>query len=609
MVLLSNPLALLGLLTLVPLIILYLIKPKPEEAEIPSLIFIRRTIEKESRYNFLRRFIRDPLLLIQALVLSFLTFAMVNPYYVSSVEVESENIALVIDASASMQAVDVSPSRFEKAVEIASASIGNNDRVSIILAESLPLVALEHGKGSEAKALLKSLKPRATETNLGEAILLARELLKSKNNTRILVASDFSFSSTDYEVARKVAESEGILVDYLRVGAEASNVGIVGLTPTRGGFTVRIKNYDDEEVTTALEVYREDAMLFSSTLELPPGRSKLLSLDKLPPGNIEIALRHRDDLRLDDRAYIVISKPEVLRVLLISENQSLYLKHVLNSSGRVELREARPPTLPSFGDYDLIVMDSVDPNSLLPGTIRDLRAYVSEGGNLIVIASDTLPLMSELEALLPVVFKEGYGQGSVEKAAVNQLTMELELRGVVAKYLLAGSKPSAIELAVAAKDKNPVLSFWTLGEGRVFYYGLRPDSTWGNFHLTPSFPIFWLNLLGYVKEEGETKAYKTGDYLALREAAWVKAPSAEFKTDKVYLDEVGFYRFEGRTAGVSLLSEAESNITGVLAEKQFEAKAGRITAEVKREFWEPFLILALALIGAELAVLRYRREF
>lgn len=607
---LSNPIALLGVLTLVPLIILYLIKPKPEEVEIPSLVLVRRMIEKEDRYKaFLRKFIRDPLLLIQALVLSFLTFAMVNPYYVSSVEVESENIVLVIDASASMQASDVLPSRFARAVEIASAAIGDNDRVSIILAESLPLVALDEGSGSEAKALFKSLKPKATETNLGEAILLARELLKDKNNTRILVASDFSFSSTDYEVARKVAESEGILVDYLRASAKGSNVGIVGLTPTKDGLTLRIKNYKDEEVTAALEVYREDALLFSSTVELPPGRSKILSIDKIPPGDIELALRHKDDLRLDDRAYLVIPKPEVLRVLLIRENQSLYLKHVLNSSGRVELREGRPPTLPSFEDYDLIVMDSVDPNSLLPGTIKDLRGYVSKGGNLVVIASDNLPLMGELEGLLPVVFKEGYGQGDVEMVAVNQLTRELELGGVVAKYILAGSKPASIELAVAAKDETPVLSFWHLGEGRVFYYGLKPDTAWGNFHLTPYYPIFWLNLMEYVKEEGETKAYKTGDYLTLREAAWVKTPSAEFKTDKVFLDEVGFYRFEGRKAGVSLLSEAESNITGVLAEKQFEAKTGRITAEVKREFEGYFLILALGLIGAELLVLRYRREF
>jgi hypothetical protein len=605
---LTNPLALLGLLTLVPLIILYLIRPKPLEAEIPSLLFIRRMMEKEDRYRaFLRRLVRDPLLLIQGLVLIFLTLAMVNPYYVGTAEVKSENVALVIDASGSMQARDVPPSRFERAVELAGAAFRGGDRVSIILAESLPAVALKDGSASEARRLLKALKPKATETNLGDAILLARELLRGKNNTRIVVASDFSFSTTDYEAAGKLAESDGILVNYIPVGGRGSNVGIVGLTRSEEGFTLVIKNYDDEEIKATLDVYLGDALLSSLPIELPPGKSRTVYVSKLPAGVIEFALRARDDLSLDDKAYVVVPQVEALKALLIRENESLYLRHVLNSMKNVNLREARPPALPEFKDYDLVVLDSVDPASLLPGTIDDLRSYVLAGGNLVVIASENTAFIKALEPLLPVVFKEGTAQGGVRRVTVNQLTLELELEGAVTKYLLAEAKPGSIELL--ASGETPVLAFWQLGEGRVFYYGLRPSATWGNFHLTPSFPIFWFNLVGYVKEEEEATPYRAGDYLTLGEPTLVKTPSAEFKTDRLYLDEVGVYRLDSREVGVSMLSEAESNITSSFFEEREEGMPGRITVERKIESARIFLLLALALIGTEVALLRYRGEF
>lgn len=229
-----------------------------------------------------------------------------NPYYASTVEV-SENVALVIDAS-----------------------------------------------GSEARRLLKSLKPKATETNLGDAILLAK-------NTRILVASDFSFSTTDHEAARKLAESQGILVNYLPVGGGGSNVGIIGLTRGEEGFTLLVKNYDDEEVRVVLDVYLEDALLSSLPLGLPAGSSRAVYVGELPAGAIEFSLRYRDDLSLDNKAYVVVPAPKKVRVLLIRENESLYLRHVLNSIDNVELREARPPALPEFRGYDLVVLESVDP--------------------------------------------------------------------------------------------------------------------------------------------------------------------------------------------------------------------------------------------------------
>jgi len=101
----ANPLALLGFLSLIPIVILYLIKPKPRDIKIPSLMFILDAERKEHRYEtMLKKIIRDPLMLMQLLFLILLTLAMAAPFYTANETVRADHTVIIIDASASMQA-------------------------------------------------------------------------------------------------------------------------------------------------------------------------------------------------------------------------------------------------------------------------------------------------------------------------------------------------------------------------------------------------------------------------------------------------------------------------------------------------------------------------
>ena len=96
----SNPLALLGLLSIIPLIVIYLIRPKPREILFSSTIFL--TEEKAERSAVLSRLITDPFFWIQLLVLCSLSIAAAGPY-TTEVGTPTSHLVLVVDLSASME--------------------------------------------------------------------------------------------------------------------------------------------------------------------------------------------------------------------------------------------------------------------------------------------------------------------------------------------------------------------------------------------------------------------------------------------------------------------------------------------------------------------------
>ena len=201
----GTPLALLALLSVIPLIILYMLRPKPKVLSIPSLMFVLKLERERKRvYASLTKIVQDPLFLIQLLMLILLSIAAAGYYYTSEEPLSGEHTVLVLDTSASMQ---VEP-RFADAVGIANSYVSKKN--SIILASDSPLLALEAGDASAAQNILKQVKPGAGTADLSAAITSGMRLL-SKEGGRIIVISDFTNWKGDDPVASKsLAESYGI---------------------------------------------------------------------------------------------------------------------------------------------------------------------------------------------------------------------------------------------------------------------------------------------------------------------------------------------------------------------------------------------------------------
>src|SRR3990172_2115445 len=161
----ANQLGLYALLSIIPLIIIYLLRPRPLKIKIPSLMFLM-DIEKKKRLNVFRKFLKDPLFLIQLFVLTLVSLAIAEPFIMANEQAGGGSTVIVLDASASMQA----DGRFEKAVAEANKFLSSKN--TVILAENVPVMVMKEAPAGSAADALTKLKAKATTSDLSSAILL-----------------------------------------------------------------------------------------------------------------------------------------------------------------------------------------------------------------------------------------------------------------------------------------------------------------------------------------------------------------------------------------------------------------------------------------------------
>src|SRR3989338_3379650 len=102
----SNAIGLVSFVSIIGLVVLYFLRPKPFKKVIPSLIFLESNKKQTSFAAFFRKFIKDWMFFLQLLFLLLLCFAAVGltaELYMNKV---SQDVVIVIDASASTNAVN-----------------------------------------------------------------------------------------------------------------------------------------------------------------------------------------------------------------------------------------------------------------------------------------------------------------------------------------------------------------------------------------------------------------------------------------------------------------------------------------------------------------------
>ena len=608
----ANPLALLGFLSLIPIVILYLIKPKPRDIKIPSLMFILDAERKEHRYEtMLKKIIRDPLMLMQLLFLILLTLAMAAPFYTANETVRADHTVIIIDASASMQAEN--PSRFDRARDAAEKFVSG--RTSIILAKNVPVVALQHGGRSDAKDTLNRIAPGATTASLCDAIILATNMIEDEKGA-IVVISDFSNTDSDSIAASKMlANADGIDVTYKQVGNDAGNIGITYSKLERKGDSYRyicnIKNYMDDKKTVPIEIFRNDKKILTDSVTVPAHSSKLFALTDVEPGATVVSLKQKDSLKIDDRAYIAIPMVAKRKILVVSETKNPPAKIALNSLPDTECSIVKPPVLPSFDDYDLVVIGNITKTSLLPGTFKDLASFVQSGGSLVILASSDLADI-ETEGLLPVQISGKAGAAVLETRMPTEFTKDIAFEDVSVTAHLRSEPANGAIVTVTADDDSPMLAYRKHGSGTVFYSGFgEGDSAWNDFHTRVDYPIFWRQIVDWMSGVRGIEEYnvRTGRMLPLGGEHKVTTPSGTVITDNLLFDEVGWYRIGDDDIAANLYDPLESDLSiHPMSEEARTLTPDLVTAEVEKELWTYLIILGMFIAGFELYYLRARGE-
>ncbi|RMD58572.1 VWA domain-containing protein, partial [Candidatus Woesearchaeota archaeon] len=366
----ENPAGLWALLGLVPLIILYLIRPRPTVMAVPSLMFFLKSSGSRRLNSFLRQITHDWLFLIQLIALSALLLTFAHPYSTYEHDVTASNTVIVLDVSASMHTKEGRTTRFDLAIQQAKRVLGSKN--SIILAKQTPYLALKDATAEETIRFLNSLRARDTPTHLGEAIILAGETLGSEG--RVVVISDFvNTGGQNPDVAKAVLESKNIVVDFVNVGSDGKeNTGIVKIDAANEETTIYVKNYNKKRKSVQLSIGAS-----RTTLEIPPESTETYSF-KTPPGTTKIKLETKDDLAEDNIAYLAAPKEGRTRVLLITNNESVFLKTALLASSDFAVTITEPPVVPK-DYYDVYIINNIDPAQILPGTFEQIFDNVEKG--------------------------------------------------------------------------------------------------------------------------------------------------------------------------------------------------------------------------------------
>ncbi|MDW5549257.1 VWA domain-containing protein [Methanosarcina sp.] len=567
----ENPLALAALLSVIPLIIIYMLRPRPTVLAIPSLMFVLKLERERKRvYASLTKIVRDPLFLIQLLMLVLLSIGAAGYYYTSQEPLSGEHTVLVLDTSASMQ-VD---SRFDDAVKIADGYVSKKN--SIILASDTPLLALDGGDASSAKNILNKVNPGAGTADLSAAITTGMRSLSTEGG-RIIVISDFTNYKGDDPVASKnLAESYGISVNFVKVGSPANNIGIINgwieATDGKYGYTGVIKNYKDHSESVKIETGRGTSGNSSTSfsLDVPAGGTKQFTLENLGPGITTVQLDVKDSLPVDNKAYISIPETSNQRILYVTDNGKLPSKTALSLLPNSNLTVSK--SVPDMLDNYTLVVLAQKKTPIGNSSVERIESYVRNGGNAVFIVSGALvPEKTDVDLLkiLPVKplkldnDENGLGVKEVLKSSITTDIRSDEIS--VRKYLNATERTGSTTL-VALDNGVPLLSYWQVGKGTVFYMGLSDElgeDSWNNFHNLPEYPVFWIKLVQWLGGTGDISEYNlnTGTLNSLSKTEEIRTPSKTFTSNRILFDEAGIYELSGKKIAVNLYNDRESNTT------------------------------------------------
>ncbi|HEV2475495.1 MAG TPA: VWA domain-containing protein, partial [Candidatus Dormibacteraeota bacterium] len=304
------------------------------------------------------------LLLLQLLVGALLVAAALQPALPASAKVAAHSIVL-LDASASMQARDVQPSRFAEAkreVGTLIDELGPEDRMTVITLESAPRVIISAAGDHDAlHRALDGIKATNGPADLSAALSLAAGIVRPGEDARAYLFSDGITEPLQASFTAGLPFS----VEYHRVGVSGENLAITSLVVrtsarSRAAY-LRVQNFGRQAHSFTVE-WRSDAGLIDvRPITLDGGHSQDLVLPV--PESATTVTAHidgGDNFSLDDSATAIARVPRAFRVLLVTPG-NVFLEQALRLRSDFQLDVIGPAAYRGATPYAMTVFDRFSP--------------------------------------------------------------------------------------------------------------------------------------------------------------------------------------------------------------------------------------------------------
>ncbi len=363
---LANP-ALLWLLgaAALPLLAHLVSRLNPPRKPFPTVEFLRRAMKRVWRWRKPQDWL---LLTLRTLAVAALAAAFTLPVWLGQNELasagEGKSLLLVVDRSASMQAVEEGQTRFSRAsaraLEILRGA-GRLDGVNLVWMDAAPAAVLP-GMGRAAGPVEQALQTAAVTDQRGDApaaLRLALERLAAAEGAReLVVISDFQTANWEADLP---AVPGGIRV--LKIPVAAAPTGNLALTALRVSpaapfsgesleITCGVRNHSEEDRRVQLVVTLGEQRV-SRPLDLPAGGQAQAIVTLAAPaegeGLIQASLQGNEDaLRGDDQRWAVTRPRPGLRVALalpeasVAPGETAVWRRLLGSLSWVVSADADP---------------------------------------------------------------------------------------------------------------------------------------------------------------------------------------------------------------------------------------------------------------------------
>ena len=617
-VLFSSPLALLALVSVIPLIILYLLRPRTINLDIPSLLFFLKREQQRNKLSLLlRKLIRDPLFLIQLLVLVLLSLAAAAPYIMEE-KVSGQHTVIVIDNSASMQA----GGRLDEAKALAAERLSAVN--SVVWAQNVPVLALKEGDTTRVKEVIALTPQRAISADIAAAITYSQRLAGPGGT--VIVFSDFAaWSGDDPLVAKGLAEYNGVRVEFVQVGGKSNNVGIVnGWLEVKDGaynLNLAVKNFNDRKAAVSLDIKTGNEQR-GGTLSIPADSTRAYIVPNLETGITEISITGGGELKIDDTAYVYIPVAAGGRLLLVDTREQTATGTRTKTPTRTAL-ELLPETVeyssslpPDLSGYGIIILGMMDETSLGPDPTTLLGGFVNDGGVVIATAS---PGLAHIEgSLLPINITGMSNETDLKLIQENPITAGIPVMDLEVVRHIRGSALEDATVLMEASDASPILSYRRQGEGTVVYLGLNDvtgDDAWSGFAAMPQFPIFWKQMLNWLGGTDISEHnVKTGTVIRMPSTQAITNPDGSTLTSSnLWVDQAGLYHIGPQVIAANLYDAHESDVNEISLDastitSKYIERPEVVREDVKKDITSYLIWVVLGLIILELIIIKRRRE-
>ena len=580
----GNKIGLYSFISFIILLVLYFMRPKPFKKVIPSLIFLESGRKQLSMTAFFRKFVKDWIIIVQIFLLLALCLATLDLSTNIYFRQISKDVVFVIDASASSKASDNGKIMFNRYKDLARSKIGI--RNSIILVKNTPEILAKQTNPANALRILSTIKPTDSLSNIWDAMMIASDI--SIAGSKIIVLSDFIDSGNkDLSIAKRILEAKGLTVELINPKEnDLSNIGIIKYTIRSNNAIIDVKNFDSIE--RSFEILNNDEII-----KISPFSVEQFSI-ALEEGVNEIEIKTKDDFTVDDKINIIVPKVSDTEVLFVTNKKNTFLRTAFESMKSLNIKKQEPPIV-SVGDQKLFVLDNINYNSLLPGTLDEIKEKVHSGSSLIITAQENLDT-EMLKDILPVEINQ---ESKLSVEIINKATIEKLQEydfGLSSKYYMTKlSNNNSIVIAEANdKERSPVIVLTKHGQGNVLFYGIFDNDN--PFKLNTQYPLFWVNMIELLTQKDNVRNVnlKIGDIIYGEQ---IKDPNGKSVSDYTLTSKRGIYELRNREIAVELLNSIESDINRKPKLSQETVKSDNEEKSKQAVDLVPFLVIVALIIS------------